>query len=126
MDWIIGSGLRFGRLIVALALGLTVIGIAQLRSAPVDVYPEFMPPSVEIQTEALGLSAAEGGQLITGPLEQDPLHSVSCVGRSPHSRAPNAPRDGGSGGGRPRRRHAPRGAPRRSWSSRRPRRAGSP
>jgi hypothetical protein len=29
MDWIIGSGLRFGRLVVALAIGLTVIGIAQ-------------------------------------------------------------------------------------------------
>ena len=43
--------------------GLTVIGIAQLRSAPVGVYPEFMPPSVEIQTEALGLSAAEVEQL---------------------------------------------------------------
>ena len=31
MDWIIGSGLRFGRLIMALAIGLTVIGIAQLH-----------------------------------------------------------------------------------------------
>jgi len=61
MDWIIGSGLRFGRLIVALAIGLTVIGIAQLRSAPVDVYPEFMPPSVEIQTEALEFFAAHVG-----------------------------------------------------------------
>ena len=39
MDWILGSGLRFGRLVVALAIGLTVIGIAQLHSAPVDVYP---------------------------------------------------------------------------------------
>src|SRR2546430_15309905 len=76
MDWIIGSGLRFGRLVVALAIGLTVIGIAQLRSAPVDVYPEFMPPSVEIQTEALGLSAAEVEQLITLGLEQDLLNGL--------------------------------------------------
>ena len=76
MGWIIGSGLRFGRLIVALAIGLLVIGIAQLRSAPVDVYPEFQPPSVEIQTEALGLSAAEVEQLITVPLEQDLLNGV--------------------------------------------------
>jgi len=59
MGWILCSGLRFGRLVIALAIGLLVIGIAQLRSAPVDVYPEFMPPSVEVQTEALGLSAAE-------------------------------------------------------------------
>ena len=76
MDWIIGSGLRFGRLVVALAIGLMVIGIAQLRDAPVDVYPEFTPPSVQIQTEALGLSAAEVEQLITVPLEQDLLNGV--------------------------------------------------
>jgi Cu/Ag efflux pump CusA len=34
-----------------------------------------MPPSVEIQTEALGLSAAEVEQLITVPLEQPVLCS---------------------------------------------------
>src|SRR5215469_13981948 len=59
MGWILGSSLRFGRLVIAVAIGLTVIGIAQLRSAPVDVYPEFTPPSVEIQTEAPGLSAID-------------------------------------------------------------------
>src|SRR5436305_1393338 len=87
MDWIIGSGLRFGRLVVALAIGLTVIGIAQLRSAPIDVYPEFMPPSVEIQTEALGLSAAEVEQLITLGLEQDLLNGVPWLDRI-HSSTP--------------------------------------
>src|SRR6185437_15644128 len=88
MDWIIGSGLRFGRLVVALAIGLTVIGIAQLRSAPVDVYPEFMPPSVEIQTEALGLSAAEVEQLITLGLEQDLLNGVPWLDRIHSSSMP--------------------------------------
>jgi Cu/Ag efflux pump CusA len=88
MDWIIGSGLRFGRLVVALAIGLTVIGIAQLRSAPIDVYPEFMPPSVEIQTEALGLSAAEVEQLITLGLEQDLLNGVPWLDRIHSSSMP--------------------------------------
>jgi Cu/Ag efflux pump CusA len=88
MDWILGSGLRFGRLVVALAIGLTVIGIAQLRSAPVDVYPEFMPPSVEIQTEALGLSAAEVEQLVTVPLEQDLLNGVPWLDRIHSSSMP--------------------------------------
>ena len=88
MDWILGSGLRFGRLVVALAIGLTVIGIAQLRSAPVDVYPEFMPPSVEIQTEALGLSAAEVEQLITLALEQDLLNGVPWLDRIHSSSMP--------------------------------------
>src|SRR6266478_7022272 len=86
MDWILGSGLRFGRLVVALAIGLTVIGIAQLRSAPVDVYPEFMPPSVEIQTEALGLSAEEVEQLITLGLEQDLLNGVPWL-KTIHSKS---------------------------------------
>jgi Cu/Ag efflux pump CusA len=76
MRWALGSSLRFGRLVIALAIGLVVFGIAQLRSAPVDVYPEFTPPAVEIQTEALGLSAAETEQLITVPLEQDLLNGV--------------------------------------------------
>ncbi|HEU5385858.1 MAG TPA: efflux RND transporter permease subunit [Streptosporangiaceae bacterium] len=88
MDWILGSGLRFGRLVVALAIGLTVIGIAQLHSAPADVYPEFMPPSVEIQTEALGLSAAEVEQLVTLGLEQDLLNGVPWLDRIHSSSMP--------------------------------------
>jgi Cu/Ag efflux pump CusA len=88
MGWILGSGLRFGRLVIALAIGLLVIGIAQLRSAPADVYPEFMPPSVEVQTEALGLSAAEVEQLITVPLEQDLLNGVPWLDRIHSSSMP--------------------------------------
>ena len=37
---------------------------------PVDVFPEFAPPRVEIQTLALGLSATEVESLVTVPLEQ--------------------------------------------------------
>ncbi len=46
---------------------------------PVDVLPEFTPPYVEIQTEALGLSAAEVEQLITVPLEADLLNGVAWL-----------------------------------------------
>jgi len=81
MRWVLGSSLRFWRLVVALAIGLMVFGLAQLRSAPVDVYPEFTPPSVEVQTEALGLSAVEVEQLITVPLEQDLLNGVPWLDR---------------------------------------------
>jgi CzcA family heavy metal efflux pump len=55
------------------------VGAAQLHSAPVDVLPEFTPPYVEIQTEALGLSAAEVEQLITVPLEGDLLNGVAGI-----------------------------------------------
>ena len=88
MRWVLGSGLRFWRLVVALAIGVVVFGVAQLQSAPVDVYPEFTPPAVQIQTEALGLSAAEVEQLITVPLEQDLLNGVPWLDRIHSSSMP--------------------------------------
>jgi Cu/Ag efflux pump CusA len=76
MRWIVGVSLKFGVLMVALAAGVIFVGVTQLRSMPVDVLPEFTPPYVEVQTEALGLSAEEVEQLITVPLEQDLLNGV--------------------------------------------------
>src|SRR3979409_2815557 len=48
---------------------LTWFGLVRLRDVPVDVFPEFAPPRVEIQTICLGLSSAEVEQLVTVPLE---------------------------------------------------------
>ncbi|HEV7882993.1 MAG TPA: efflux RND transporter permease subunit [Solirubrobacteraceae bacterium] len=71
--------MRFRLLVLVVAAGVMAFGIVQLRSAPVDVLPEFTPPYVEIQTEALGLSADEVEQLITVPLEADLLNGVANV-----------------------------------------------
>jgi Cu/Ag efflux pump CusA len=79
MRWIIASSLRFRLLVIVVAAGVMAFGIVQLRDAPVDVLPEFTPPYVEIQTEALGLSADEVEQLITVPLEADLLNGVAGV-----------------------------------------------
>ena len=76
---IVRASLRFRLLVAAIAVGVTVLGIVQLREAPVDVLPEFSPPHAEIQTEALGLSAEEVEQLITVPLEADLLNGVQGV-----------------------------------------------
>jgi Cu/Ag efflux pump CusA len=76
---IVGMSLRFRLLMVALAAGLLAVGAAQLREMPVDVLPEFAPTTVEIQTEALGLSANEVEQLITVPIEQDLLVGVAFL-----------------------------------------------
>ena len=73
---IISAGLKYKFVVVALAAALIVLGIGQLPAAPVDVLPEFSPPYVEIQTEALGLSAEEVDQLVTLGLEQDLLNGV--------------------------------------------------
>jgi CzcA family heavy metal efflux pump len=69
MRWIVGASLRFRFLMVALAAALMFFGAEQLRSRPVDVFPEFAPPLVEIQTEALGMSTSEVESLLTIQLE---------------------------------------------------------
>lgn len=68
--WIIGSSLQFRFLVLGIAAALMVFGAARLRHAPVDVFPEFAPPVVEVQTEAIGLSADEVQALITLNLEE--------------------------------------------------------
>ena len=79
MRWIIGTSLKFRLLLVVVAGAALAVGIIQLRRMPVDVLPEFAPPTVEIQTEALGLSAEEVEQLITVPMEQDLLNGVAFL-----------------------------------------------
>jgi Cu/Ag efflux pump CusA len=76
---IIGLSLQFRLVIIAIAVGVMAVGIVQLRSAPVDVLPEFTPPYVEVQTEALGLSGSEVEELITVPLEADLLNGIEGV-----------------------------------------------
>jgi CzcA family heavy metal efflux pump len=76
---IVRSSLRFRLLVVGIAAGVMALGYLQLRDAPVDVLPEFTPPYVEVQTEALGLSAEEVEQLVTVPLEADLLNGTKGV-----------------------------------------------
>jgi Cu/Ag efflux pump CusA len=76
---IVASSLKFRLLVVAAAGAMLVVGISQLREMPVDVLPEYVPPTVEVQTEALGLSAAEVEQLVTVPLEADLLNGVAFL-----------------------------------------------
>src|SRR5438046_9966223 len=65
MRWIVGSSLQYRFLVVGIAAAMMVFGITRLRQMPVDVFPEFAPPTAEIQTEALGLSTAEVENLVT-------------------------------------------------------------
>jgi CzcA family heavy metal efflux pump len=70
MRWIVGSSLKFRYLVVAVAAAMVFLGVGQLRQLPVDVFPEFAPPRVEVQTPCLGLSASEVEALVTTPLEE--------------------------------------------------------
>jgi CzcA family heavy metal efflux pump len=56
-------------LVLALAGLLVVLGVRAGRDVPLDVFPEFAPPMVEIQTEAPGLSTEEVESLVTVPIE---------------------------------------------------------
>ncbi len=55
--------------VVALAVLLIVFGVRAVRESPLDVFPDFAPPQVVIQTEAQGLSPEEVEQLVSLPLE---------------------------------------------------------
>jgi Cu/Ag efflux pump CusA len=79
MRWIVGSSLKSRGLIAVASVALMVLGIFRLRSTPVDVLPEFIPPTVTIQTELPGLSAVEVENLITSPMEQDLLNGIAFL-----------------------------------------------
>ncbi len=70
MRSVVRASLRFRFIVVAFAALMVFVGMSQLRHTPVDVFPEFAPPRVEIQTACLGLTAAEVEGLVTVPLEQ--------------------------------------------------------
>src|SRR5918996_4817898 len=69
MRALVGASLRFRFLVCFAAAAVTLAGVSQLRTTPVDVFPEFAPPRVEIQTPTLGLSATEVEEFVTVPLE---------------------------------------------------------
>lgn len=68
-------------LVVVLAAPLVVFGTAGIRDFPMGIMPEIGAPMVRAHTEALGVSPAEVGQVVTAPLEQDLLNSVGFLHR---------------------------------------------
>ena len=90
MTWLVQTALRLRVAIVAAAVVLMVAGIRSVRQAPLDVFPEFAPPRVEIQTEGPGLSSEEVETLITVPIENalngilgvNTIRSTSVLGLS--------------------------------------------
>ncbi|MDQ2941417.1 MAG: efflux RND transporter permease subunit, partial [Chloroflexota bacterium] len=90
MRAIVGTSIHFRFPMIAVAAVLVVVGVGQLRQMPVDVLPEFAPPYVEVQTEALGLSTDEVESLVSLNLEEllngtpwlQSIHSRSVPGLS--------------------------------------------
>src|SRR5262245_49432175 len=78
LTWLISTSIRLRVVLLALCAVLLVAGSGVLRKAPLDVFPEFAPPIVEVQTEAPGLSTEEVESLVTMPLE-NALNGVAGV-----------------------------------------------
>src|SRR3990170_8926621 len=70
LRWVLASSLQGRFLVLAMAAALAFFGASRLRNMPIDVFPEFQAPVVEVQTEALGLSAEEVESLVTINLEE--------------------------------------------------------
>ncbi len=69
LNWIVHFSLRFRGVIVALACVAIGYGIYVAKNAKLDVFPNFVPPQVEVQTEAPGLSPEQVEVLVTLPIE---------------------------------------------------------
>ncbi len=59
MRGIVSTSLRYKYIAVAVAAMMMALGSLQLSSMRVDVFPEFAPPRVEIQTICLGLTTSD-------------------------------------------------------------------
>ena len=75
---LISNSIRLRVVVLALCAALMVVGLRSVRKAPLDVFPEFAPAQVEIQTEVPGLSAEEVESLVTMPLE-NALNGIPSV-----------------------------------------------
>ncbi|TPE41575.1 efflux RND transporter permease subunit [Pontibacter mangrovi] len=69
MRWLVSTSLQLRVIVVSLMFVLLYVGYNRLSNTPMDVFPEFAPPYVEVQTEAPGLSTPEVEALVTIPLE---------------------------------------------------------
>ena len=70
MRRVLSWALQFRVLILFLSALVVFMGLTRLGDSRIDALPEFAPPYVEIQTEALGLSAREVEDLVTLNLEE--------------------------------------------------------
>lgn len=66
---LVGFSIEYRGVVIALACVVATFGIYTTLNTRYDVYPEFSPPQVIVQTEAPGLSPEDVEQLVTRPVE---------------------------------------------------------
>jgi CzcA family heavy metal efflux pump len=67
--WLVDLCVRFAGTIATLTLIALALGSWATQSAPLDVFPEFVPSTSDIQTEAPGFTSEQVEQLVTKPIE---------------------------------------------------------
>lgn len=70
IKWLINKSLQFRYIVVFITVVVLVAGVNHIRNVPMDVFPEFAPPMIEIQTEGPGMSATEVENLVTVQIEE--------------------------------------------------------
>ena len=87
---VVAAALRRRNLVFALAGMVIALGIWSARHAQLDVFPDFVPPQVVVQTESPGFAPEQVEQLVTQPVESalaglpgmESLRSESIAGLS--------------------------------------------
>ncbi len=69
LQHLVRFSLRFRGVVIALACIVVAYGLYVATRTKLDVFPEFAPPQIVIQTEAPGLSAQQVEALVTRPVE---------------------------------------------------------
>ena len=69
LRWLVSLSLRHAVVVCVLTVFAAVAAARAVRTVPLDVFPEFAPPLIEVQTEAPGLSALEVESFVSVPIE---------------------------------------------------------
>ncbi len=69
MQWLVAWCVRRRGAVAVLAFAALLLGAWNAGRVPLDVFPEFVPISVDIQTEAPGLAPEQVERLVTRPIE---------------------------------------------------------
>ncbi len=75
---LVRQSIRHPGVVIGLAAALVIYGAGVVANARLDVFPEFAPPQVSIQTEAPGFSPEQVEVLVTKPIE-DAINGVEGI-----------------------------------------------
>ena len=78
LNAIVRFSIRYRGIVVALACAFLAYGIVSIYRVPYSDFPEFAPPEITIQTEAVGLSPEQVEVLVSQPIE-NAINGVSGI-----------------------------------------------